>query len=65
MVDFNGTGKTVAEINKILLSEGIFGGKNISEEFPHLGQAALYCVTEIHTQRDIDRLANVLARVLA
>lgn len=65
VVDFNASGKTVEEINKILLSEGIFGGKDLSEEFPWLGQAALYCVTEIHTQRDIDRLVNVLTRVLA
>ncbi|MFA7197404.1 MAG: aminomethyl-transferring glycine dehydrogenase subunit GcvPA [Anaerovoracaceae bacterium] len=65
VVDFSATGKTVAEIHKILLSEGIFGGKDISGEFPRLGQSALYCVTEIHTQRDIDRLVNVLARVLA
>ena len=65
VVDFNDTGKSVAEINKILLSEGIFGGKDVSKEFPSMGQAALYCVTEVHTQRDIDRLANVLARILA
>ena len=30
--------------------------------FPELGQSALYCVTEIHTQEDIDRLADALAR---
>lgn len=65
LVDFGGTGKTVKEVNELLLAEGIFGGKDVSAEFPHLGQQALYCVTEIHTQRDIDRLANVLARVLA
>lgn len=65
LVDFTATGKTVSEVNDLLLSEGIFGGKDVSAEFPHLGQQALYCVTEIHTQRDIDRLANVLARILA
>lgn len=65
VVDFSETGKSVAEINKILLSEGIFGGKDVSKEFPALGEAALYCVTEVHNQTDIDRLANVLARILA
>lgn len=65
VVDFTQTGKSVADINKVLLSEGIFGGKDISSEFPSLGQSAVYCVTEIHTKRDIDRLANVLSRVLA
>ena len=65
VVDFSATGRSVELINKILLAEGIFGGKDISKEFPSLGEAALYCVTEIHDHRDIDRLANVLARVLA
>jgi len=57
VVDFNGSGQTVASIHKGLLSKGIFGGKDLSTEFPALGQCALYAVTEIHTQADIDRLA--------
>ena len=32
-----------------LREHGIFGGKDLSAEFPELGQIALYCVTEIHT----------------
>ena len=40
---------------------GIFGGKDLSAELPELGQSALYCVTEIHTQADIDRLGPALA----
>lgn len=63
VVDFSKTGKTVAEINKALLKKGIFGGKDISAEFPVLGQSALYCVTEIHTCEDLDRLAAALAEV--
>lgn len=63
VVDFSGTGKSVEEINKALLGKEIFGGKDISREFPHLGQSALYCVTEIHTCEDIDRLAAALAEV--
>lgn len=60
VVDFNGTGKTVEQINKALLSQGIFGGKDLSKDFPGLSQSALYCVTEIHTKEDIDTLAAAL-----
>jgi glycine dehydrogenase subunit 1 len=65
VVDFSGTGKTAAEINKGLLDRGIFGGKDLSGELPELGQSALYCVTEIHTREDLDRLADALREVLA
>lgn len=60
IVDFNGTGKTVKEINNILLGKGIFGGKDLSKDYPELGQCALYCVTEIHTKEDIDKLVNAI-----
>jgi glycine dehydrogenase subunit 1 len=60
VVNFDRTGKTVREINKSLLEHKIFGGKDISQEFPELGQSALYCVTEIMTKEDIDRLASAL-----
>jgi glycine dehydrogenase subunit 1 len=63
VVDFSGTKKTVAKINKALLAKHIFGGKDLSKIFPTLGQSALYCVTEIHTCEDIDRLAATLAEV--
>jgi glycine dehydrogenase subunit 1 len=65
LVDFNGTKKTVAEINKALLAANIFGGKDISKEFPVYGQSALYCITEMHTKEDIDKLVNSLAKVCA
>ena len=64
VVAFDGTGKTVAEINRGLLARGIFGGKDLSAEFPGLGQSSLYCVTEVHTQHDIDRLAGALREVI-
>jgi glycine dehydrogenase subunit 1 len=64
IVDFNDTGKTVASINKKLLADGIFGGKDLSKEFPELGQCALYAVTEIHSQADIDRLVDSIQEVL-
>jgi glycine dehydrogenase subunit 1 len=61
VVDFNDTGMTVGRINRFLLENGIFGGKDISREFPQLGNCALYCVTEIHTKEDIDKLARTLS----
>jgi len=65
VVDFGGTGKTVAEINRGLRDRGIFGGKDLSRDFPELGQSALYCVTEVHAQADLDRLAAAVAEVVA
>ncbi len=64
VVEFNHSSKTVEEINKCLLKRGIFGGKNISREFPEFGSSALYCVTEIHTKEDIDRLTQGLQECL-
>jgi glycine dehydrogenase subunit 1 len=64
VVNFDRTGKTVKQINKALLKEKIFGGKDLSKEFPELGQSALYCVTEIHTQADLIRLAKALREVI-
>lgn len=64
LVDFSGTGKTVAEINRALLERGILGGKDVSTELPQLGQVALYCVTENRTQSEIDRLVHTLDEVI-
>jgi glycine dehydrogenase subunit 1 len=64
VVNFDGTGRRVSEVNKALLEKGILGGMDLTKDFPVLGQAALYCVTEIHTQEDIDRLANVMAEIM-
>jgi len=64
VVNFDGTRKTVAEINRGLLGRRIFGGKDLSREFPEMGQSALFCVTEVHTKADLDRLAEALQEVL-
>jgi len=64
VVSFDGTGKTVAEINKALLERKIFGGKDLSAWFPSLGQTALYCVTEVHTKGDLDALIGALKEIL-
>lgn len=63
-VNFDSTGKPVAVINQALLAQGIFGGKDLSGEFPELGQSALFSITEVHTQADIDRLVATLEEVV-
>jgi glycine dehydrogenase subunit 1 len=63
IVNFDESGKTVAEVNAALLGRGIFGGIDLSEDFPELGQAALYCVTEVHSADDLERLATELQEV--
>jgi len=64
-VNFDKTGKTVRSIHQALLKKhGIHGGKEVSKEFPELGQTALYCVTEVHSKGDVDKLALGLSDVL-
>ena len=65
VVNFDHTDKTVAQINDALRQLGIFGGKDLSRDFPELGSSALYCVTEIHTRSDIERLVDSLRKVIA
>ncbi|MGE0214250.1 aminomethyl-transferring glycine dehydrogenase subunit GcvPA [Mycolicibacterium sp.] len=65
VVDFAGTGRTVADINASLRSVNIFGGKDLSMDFPELGQSALYCVTEVHTADDITLLTDALQEAIA
>ena len=62
--DFNDTGKSIADINKALLEKGIFGGLDLTADFPQLGQSALYCFTEATGKEEIDALAAALAEVL-
>ncbi|MGD9100505.1 MAG: aminomethyl-transferring glycine dehydrogenase subunit GcvPA [Anaerolineae bacterium] len=64
VVNFDGTGQGIAALNEALLAREILGGKDLSREFPGLGQSALYCVTEVHTQGDIDRLVDALKEVI-
>ena len=63
-INFDRTGKTVKEVNRILLNRhGIVGGKDLSVDFPELGQSALFCVTEVHVSEDIDRLADAIRQL--
>jgi len=64
-VNFDKTGKRVRALHQALLKQhGVHGGKDVSKEFPELGQTALYCVTEVHSRMDIDRLVLALRKIL-
>jgi glycine dehydrogenase subunit 1 len=65
VVDFTGTGRTVDAIHARLREHGIFGGTDLSRRYPELGQCALYCVTELHTEADLRRLAAALSEACA
>lgn len=64
LVNFDDTGKTVSQINATLLERGIFGGKDLTSEFPEFGNSCLYCVTEVHTKEDIDRLVSAVSEAI-
>ena len=64
-VNFDDSGRIVADINRRLSeNHGIVGGKDLSADHPELGQTALFCITETHTQADIERLADAIEESL-
>jgi glycine dehydrogenase subunit 1 len=64
VVNFDQARETVNDIHERLLQHRVHGGKDVSKEFPELGEAALYCVTEMHSKEDIERLAWALGTIL-
>lgn len=65
VVNFDDAPVTAREVNDELRERGIFGGKVLGEDFPELGDSALYCVTEIHGKAELDRLADTVAEVVS
>ena len=63
VVNFDDTGKSVTQVNRELLEKRIFGGVDISKDFPELGQSALFCISEIHSADDLQALAGALNEV--
>jgi len=61
-VNLDSTDLSIAQVNSRLLEQRIQGGKDISKEFPELGQTALFCFTEVHTARQIEELAQTLTQ---
>ena len=64
IVDFSPSGNTVKTVNQNLLEKKIFGGMDLSGLFPELGNAAMFCITEIHTKKDIDTLVQALDSII-
>jgi glycine dehydrogenase subunit 1 len=51
-------------VEKHLRSQGILGGLSLGSLYPELKDCVLFCVTEVHTREDIDKLASCVAEVL-
>lgn len=64
VVNFDAAGKTVEEVNKKLLEKKIFGGKDLSKDFPQYGQSALYCISELTTEEEIENLKTALEEIV-
>lgn len=63
LINFDGIGKRVSEVNSALLKKRILGGKDLSEDFPQFGQSALYCISELTSEEDIQKLKSALAEI--
>lgn len=55
---------SIRDINEKLLENKILGGKDISKDYPALGNSAIYCITELHSQSEIHCLQSSLMEVL-
>ena len=63
-VNFDETCLKAEEVNKKLLHHQVQGGKDVSKEFPELGQTCLYSVTETHSRQEIEQLRDALEKAL-
>ena len=55
--------KPPGEINEALLERGIIGGYDLGCDYPQLENCMLFCVTEMNTRAEIDRLVEALEEV--
>jgi glycine dehydrogenase subunit 1 len=55
----------VSETLRALEAQGILGGYDLTEHYPHLGQALLVCATETRTKEDIEQYAFHLERIVS
>jgi len=56
--------KRVDEISKDLRENGIQAGIPLTKQFPDFGETSLFCVTEVHSKKDVDMLVSVLKEAL-
>jgi len=52
--------KPAGEVNEYLLEHGIFGGYDLSQDYPSLKNHILVAVTEMNSKQEIDTLMEVL-----
>ena len=57
--------RPVSEINAALIERGIIGGADLGEDYPHLKDHMLLCVTEMNPRVEIDLLVAALKEVTA
>ena len=55
------TTESPSELNTRLLEQKIIGGVELSRWYPELGNATLWCATELNTREQIEAAAGVLA----
>lgn len=51
------------QVGAALRERGIIGGYDLTRDYPKLGDAMLFCVTETRTREDIDTLAAALEEI--
>ncbi|HZG65537.1 MAG TPA: glycine dehydrogenase, partial [Herpetosiphonaceae bacterium] len=54
------TPRPVAQIKAALREQGMIAGYDLKQDYPHLGDALLVCVTEMNTKADIDTFVAAL-----
>ncbi len=56
------TGTSPEELNAQLLEQKIIGGLSLARWYPELGNATLWCATELTSKEQIDHAASVVAK---
>ncbi|MDF1537630.1 MAG: aminomethyl-transferring glycine dehydrogenase subunit GcvPA [Candidatus Thorarchaeota archaeon] len=56
-------GVTTEQVHQALMKNNLHGGVKLTE-FPELGEAMLFCVTELHTKETIDDLVDTVRSVV-
>jgi glycine dehydrogenase subunit 1 len=64
VVSLKGETPTAQTVQKKMLTQGIQFGKNLSSDFPELGESLLLSVTELTSEQSIDRLGLSLQKIL-
>jgi len=57
-------GISAEQVHQTLLKNNLHGGIRFADEFPDLGEAMLFCVTELHTKETIDELVDTVRSVV-